>query len=656
MNNLEAILSGAGVEEGGLSAFDGLNDPLEINEAIIGLNSHGDDHHSFDAQEDQEAFLAMITRDANAEVVVDGEASIWRDLEHFAATGEFPEHPIQEGYNDQQSVHTGTSASAHVVDDHDASRSQSSSGIPNQIEVSDDSTDSLFGDSPVAASLEPTDDAPLPEYPASAEPDSNNFGVTIDAFLTMLQSHQMSNGPSLNMEEGHRPNGPVHMGGEQVLNKPQAIPELRFSPTNTPPEPFPITPPGAITRTGFANDSILQGYQPFTANARRGEKRKRLEEEFMPTSNHNHGNGDLYGMGSSIMHGSHNATALALPSHFIPGSFGSADPGPGIFHSSGLAPTFPFTNFGASNVAPPQISTFPNNNQTSVQQAPPLNKLPLYPNVFLPYSHNSSYTHSSTSSQQQHQNFSMSALFPGHQFGMYGMPHGPAGLMSGSNPQPPVVPQLPGQYNTHIGAMNLGGLAGITRSSGSQQLAQYQNYMENDAELHPAASSQKATQPESGPELQIYFEDGSGKRTTRNPLKRSPYIKMKKSEIPPYVVCRWQDSPESAECGQHITFEDRTRHFDNFHQISAKECKWVGCEKSVGGSRLAKHFNAQHHPYCRYYCDSCDLGFQEEKGCQNHRSQCRAKLQTETSSGFAVVEPSRQTGDNESFPNKRRRF
>lgn len=41
MNNLEAILSGAGVEEGGLSAFDGLNDPLEINEAIIGLNSHG---------------------------------------------------------------------------------------------------------------------------------------------------------------------------------------------------------------------------------------------------------------------------------------------------------------------------------------------------------------------------------------------------------------------------------------------------------------------------------------------------------------------------------------------------------------------------------------------------------------------------------------
>lgn len=262
-----------------------------------------DDHHSFDAQEDQEAFLAMITRDANAEVVVDGEASIWRDLEHFAATGEFPEHPIQEGYNDQQSVHTGTSASAHVVDDHDASRSQSSSGIPNQIEVSDDSTDSLFGDSPVAASLEPTDDAPLPEYPASAEPDSNNFGVTIDAFLTMLQSHQMSNGPSLNMEEGHRPNGPVHMGGEQVLNKPQAIPELRFSPTNTPPEPFPITPPGAITRTGFANDSILQGYQPFTANARRGEKRKRLEEEFMPTSNHNHGNGDLYGMGSSIMHG-----------------------------------------------------------------------------------------------------------------------------------------------------------------------------------------------------------------------------------------------------------------------------------------------------------------------------------------------------------------
>lgn len=98
----------------------------------------------------------------------------------------------------------------------------------------------------------------------------------------------------------------------------------------------------------------------------------------------------------------------------------------------------------------------------------------------------------------------MSALFPGHQFGMYGMPHGPAGLMSGSNPQPPVVPQLPGQYNTHIGAMNLGGLAGITRSSGSQQLAQYQNYMENDAELHPAASSQKATQPESGPES-VFF-------------------------------------------------------------------------------------------------------------------------------------------------------
>ncbi|KAJ3874486.1 hypothetical protein F5051DRAFT_473933 [Lentinula edodes] len=532
MNNLEAILSGAGVEEGGLSAFEGLNDPLEINEAIIGLNSQGDDHHSFDAQEDQEAFLAMITRDANAEVVVEGEDSIWRDLEHFAATGEFPQHLIQEGSNDQQSVRTGTSAPAHVVDDHDASRSQSQSGIPNQIE-GDDSTDSLFGDSPVAVSPELEADAPLGEYPASAEPNSNDLNVNIDAFLTMMQSHQMSNGPSLNMEEEHRPNGSVHMGGQQVMNEPQTTPELRFSPTNTPPEPFPITPPGAVTRTGFANDSILQGYQPFTANTRRGEKRKRLEEEFMPTSNHNHGDGDLHGMGSSIMHGSHNATAPALPSHFIPGSFGSADPGRGIFHSSGLAPTFPFTNFGASNVAPPQISTFPNNNQTSVQQAPPLNKLPLYPNVFLPYSHNSSSTHPSTSSQQQHQNFSMSALFPGHQFGMYGMPHGPAGLMSGPNQQPPVVPQPPRQYNTHTGAMNLGGLAGITQSSGSQQLAQHQNYMENHAELHPAASSQKATQPESGPELQIYFEDGSGKRTTRNPLKRSPYIKMKKSEIPP---------------------------------------------------------------------------------------------------------------------------
>ncbi|KAJ3904321.1 hypothetical protein F5879DRAFT_955843 [Lentinula edodes] len=643
MNSLEAMLSGAGVEEGGLSAFDGLNDPLEINEDIIGSNSDGDDHHSFDAHQDREAFLA-ITRDANAEVVVEGEDSIWRDLEHFAATGEFPQHLIQEGSNDQQSVRTGTSTPAHVVDDHDASRSQSQSGIPNQIEVSDDSTDSLFGDSPVAVSPELEADAPLGEYPASAEPNSNDLNVNIDAFLTMMQSHQMSNGPSLNMEEEHRPNGSVHMGGQQVMNEPQTIPELRFSPTNTPPEPFPITPPGAITRTGFANDSILQGYQPFTANTRRGEKRKRLEEEFIPTSNHNHGDGDLHGMGSSIMHGSHNATALALPSHFTPGSFGSADSGSGIFHSSGLAPTFPFTNFGASNVAP----------QTSVQQAPPLNKLPLYPNVFLPYSHNSSSIHPSTSSQQQHQNCSMSVLFPGHQFGMYGIPHGPAGLMSGPNPQPPVVPQPPGKYNTHTGAMNLGGLAGRTQSSGSQ----HQKYMENQAELHPVAFSQKATEPTSGPELQIYFEDGSGKRTTRNPLKRSPYIKMKKSEIPPYVVCRWKDFPESAECGQHITFEDRTRHFDNFHQISAKECKWVGCEKSVGGSRLAKHFNAQHHPYCRYYCDSCDLGFQEEKGCQNHRSQCRAKLQTETSSGFTVVEPSQQTGDNEeeSFPNKRRRF
>ncbi|KAJ3812436.1 hypothetical protein F5876DRAFT_63972 [Lentinula aff. lateritia] len=526
---LDAMLPGAGEGEGGLSTFDRLDDLLELNELDVGLNPDGHGHHSFDAQEDQEAFLAMIRGDADAEVVVEGEDSIWRDLDYFAATGEFPAPSIQERSND----HPSTSASAHVRDDHDASGSQSPSGIPNQIEVGDDSTDSLFGDSPVAVSPELEDDAPLEEYPALAEPNLNNFNI--DAFLTMMQPQQMSNDPSLNMEDEHRPNGSVPVGGQQVVNEPQAIPELKFSPTNTPPEPFPITPPGAITRIGFVNDSILQGYQPFTANMRRGEKRKRLEEEFMPTSTHSHGDGDLHRMGSSIMQGSYDATALALASHFIPGSFGSADPGPGIFNSSGLAPTLPFTNFGVPNVAPPQISTFPNNNQTLFQQAPTLNKLPLYPNVSLPYSHNSSSTHYSAS-QQQHQNCSTSVVFPEHQFGVYGtMPYGPAGLMSGPNPQLPVVPQPPRQYNTHAGAMNLGGLAGRTESSSSQQLAPYQKYMTNQAELHPAASSQKATEPESGPELQIYFEDGSGKRTTQKPLKRSPYIKMKKSEIPPIL-------------------------------------------------------------------------------------------------------------------------
>ncbi|KAJ4490804.1 hypothetical protein J3R30DRAFT_137351 [Lentinula aciculospora] len=559
------------------------------------------------------------------------------DLDFFRATGELPNPYHQQGTSD------ANPRPLQVVDAHVANAfsgyhtPQPTLEPSNQTEgeqtSNEDATDSLFGDSPASVSSESVDDATrlgtsASDYHQESEPEIN-AGIDV----SQTQSTQI-----LNVGPEYQP-ASVRPGPQPESNR-RSPPGLSTSPSLTPPEPLPITPPDFIPRPGTVAPD-WSSVDTRAAEVGRGEKRKRVEES---PSSRTHGNVAPNNIERPIINRSHNAAAHALPVQTIPMTLGGdQSSNRGVIqnpHSSRFAP------------APSQPST----SHAVVDQRQPMSTPPvsptfstLYPHI--PSSHTSQVSSSSTSLPAQQSNHNTSVLYPLNPLGSYNLQYvptmGPSGLHQQSQINPP---QVQGQYNNYTGSMNWGGApVRGTQATSSQLHTPYPNVTSPQATAEPDPPVNT---------LRIHFEDGSGMRSSRNPHKRSPYAKMKKSDIPTFVICRWKDTPESAECRRHITFEERTAHFEQFHRAfpGSTVCKWVKCGRSFEKSRLVKHFNSHHHPYCRLYCTYCDQGFQEERGLNNHLSSCTAKLQAERRLGRAVAGPSGQSrdGGEDIHRNKRR--
>ncbi|KAJ3718583.1 hypothetical protein DFJ43DRAFT_1159495 [Lentinula guzmanii] len=620
------------------------------------------------------AFLAMFTPSADGgslspEVgTTEDFEALWRALDHLTATGELSDLRPQQEPSDSApnpSADSVSPALVQIFDNRDAPFD------------ADETTHRLFDDSPndrpVSVPLEP----PLPDAPPVENTFANFQQVSEFQFETNI--HDVPNSiPHANASSSHDfvPEHHLHGSMSAACNQPpenSSTPNLSSSPSDTPGEPLPITPQNdflqkagrVVTDQRITSSISRKDVDTMTAEIRRADKRKRIDSNGL----------EAFTEGRTKSHTTVNQDA--------------AQPNP-MWVGASSQPSNTNTEMAISRHQP-QI------------QARPVNIFPPIPSFSMPYLYDRSFNHAQSSAAPlapQQQNDTTSVMFPPGQFELYpnmpiqqsaDFPHideqydqypGPTNstVRAGSArtfsqwPAPHQTPQA-GIPQTHFQRASAtvpyygqyGGLtnstvpAGNTRTS-SQGLAPYQTPQADipSTRFPPAA-------PELTPmnELQFHFEDGSGKRSSENPHKRSQYVKMKKSDVPPFVICHWKDSVSSSdsavECGRRITYEEREKHYEDYHKLSTSAisgiCGWVECGRFLGRSRLAKHFNGQHHPFCRFYCDFCEQGYQEEKARDNHMSNCSsARFRTGTSAASAAAGPLGTSADDGDLrPNKRRR-
>ncbi|KAJ3739948.1 hypothetical protein DFH05DRAFT_474485 [Lentinula detonsa] len=616
------------------------------------------------------AFLAMFAPSADGgslspEVGTSEDyEGLWRALDHFNATGELLDLRPQQEPSDNATNPSADSVSpalVHIIDNCDAPFDE------------DETTDRLFDDSPndrpVSVPLEP---------PLAAENTFTNF-QQVSEFQFETNIHDVPNSTHHTNASSSNDSVSDHLHGSMPVagNQPHGngpTPNLSSSPSDTPAEPLPITPQndflqkaGNVPTDQRITSSISRKeVDVTTAEFRTADKRKRIDSNGLET----------FTEGCTRSHSTVNQD-VAQPNPMWVGA--SSQPGN--------------TNTQmAISQHQPQI------------QARPVNIFPPIPSFSMPYLYDRSFNHAQASSAPlapQQQNYTASVMFPPGQVELYSnipiqqsadFPHfdeqydqypGPTNstVPAGSArtfsqwPAPhqtsqAVIPQTHFQqasatvpyYGQYAGPTNSTVPLGNTRTS-SQWLAPYQTPQADIPSTHFLQAAPELTPMK---ELQFHFENGSGKRSSENPHKRSQYVKMKKSDVPPFVICHWKDSSSSSdsavECGRRITYEEREKHYEDYHKLSTSAisgiCGWVECGRSFGRSRLAKHFNGQHHPFCRFYCDFCEQGYQEEKARDNHMSNCSsARFRTGTSAASAVAGPSgTSVDDGDLHQNKRRRF